>query len=182
MRKLWLALLVVVVGASSCGLQRHAWMRGGSTGADAQQDLAACQLEALRVVPDAPRISSPPPQPQPLQNNVTSYSGMVGNQPFHGTATQSTLQQLPVQRTWRDDMVDQIRADTRVQDSRSSYANTCMRAKGYLWAPVQQGQTQRAPMQGPQTQPRGGIDQGGTGGCPYGMYRASDTGQCAETH
>lgn len=153
MRKLWLALLVVVVGASSCGLQRHAWTRPGSTRADAQRDVAVCELEARQVVPDASRISSPPPQPVPLQGNTTTFQGSVGGQSFHGTATQSTLQQLPVQRTWQDDLADQMAADSRVQDSRSSYAKTCMRAKGYLWAPVQQGQTQRAPVQ-EQTQPK----------------------------
>lgn len=180
MRTLWLALLVVVVGASSCGLQRHAWMRAGSTQGDAQRDFAVCELEARQVVPDAPRISSPPPQPVPLQGQTT-FDGRVGNQPFHGTATQNTIQVLPAQRTWRNDLADQMTADARVRDSRGSYANTCMRAKGYLWAPVEQGQTQRVPMQQRQTQPRGGIDQGGSGGCPYGMYRA-ETGQCAETH
>ena len=162
MRKRWLAL-VAVVGASSCGLQVHDWVRDGSTRVDMQRDLAACDLEARRAVPDAPRISSPPPQP--VQDTVTTYDGMVGNQRFYGTATQQAQPQ--VQRTWQNDFADQMAADTRVRDSRSRFADTCMRAKGYRWEPVQG-----------QNQPRVGIDPGGAGGCPYGMWRSSDTGLC----
>lgn len=121
--------VLVMLAASSCGPHvPRGWVRSGIPYAEAQRDLAACQLEAQRVIPDAPRISSPRSQGQ-----VTTYQGTIGGQQVSGTATTSPQ----AQRTWVDDFADQMAADNRVRSSRDDYAETCMRAKGYRWGPLQ---------------------------------------------
>jgi hypothetical protein len=121
-------VVLVMLAASSCGpYVPRGWVRAGVPHAEAQRDLAACQLEAQRVIPDAPRISSPG-----YQGQVTTYQGTIGGKQVSGTAT--TLPQT--QRTWVDDLGDQIAADNRVRSSRDDYAETCMRAKGYRWGPL----------------------------------------------
>lgn len=121
--------MLVMAATSSCGPYiPHGWVRAGIPRAEAQRDMAACQLEAQRVIPDAPRISSRPPQ-----ERVTTYQGTIGRQPVYGTATERPQ----TQRTWQDDLAEQIAADSRVRSSRDGYVETCMRANGYGWGPLQ---------------------------------------------
>jgi hypothetical protein len=129
MDKRFVGAVLVVVGMSSCGpYVPHGWVRAGIPHAEAQRNMAACQLEARRVILDAPRISSQPPQEQ-----VTTYQGTIGGRQASGTA----VTRPTVRRTWQDDFADQMAADNRVQSSRDDYAETCMRATGYRWGPLQ---------------------------------------------
>lgn len=129
MDKRWVGAVLIVGATSSCGPYiPHGWVRAGIPRAEAQRERAACELEAQRVIPDAPQISSRPPQGQ-----VTTYQGQIGSQQVYGTATT----QPQTQRTWQQDFADQLEADNRVRSSRDDYAETCMRAKGYRWGPLQ---------------------------------------------
>jgi len=131
MDKRWVGALLVVAVTSSCGPYiPHGWVRAGIPRAEAQRERAVCELEAQRVIPNAPRIISS----QPRQEQVTTYQGQIGSQQVYGTAT---TQQPQTQRTWQDDFADQMAADNQVRSSRDEYAATCMRAKGYRWGPLQ---------------------------------------------
>jgi hypothetical protein len=137
MAKRWVGAVLVVAVTSSCGPYiPHGWIRAGIPGADAQRDLAACQLEAQRVIPDAPPMSS-----QPRQEPVP-YGVVVGNQ---GQVYGVMVAQPQTQRTWQDDLADQMAADNRVRSSRETYFETCMRAKGYHWGPLQSQVTPGSP-------------------------------------
>jgi len=112
------AMFLVVAVSSSCGPNiPHGWVRPGMPRATGDQDMAACELEAWRVIPDAPR--------QRQEQQVTTYQGSIGNQQVSGTAT--TRPQ--VQSSGVEDTVAKLNA---VRE-RGNYADTCMRAKGYRW-------------------------------------------------